>query len=70
MIRNAAAPAAAADSWERGRDGAHLTVPVSPRDIDAIRRWLSANCEADFLIVLGPQVMFQRAEDAALAALF
>ena len=56
--------------WERHADGAYITIPINPRDLNAVRVWCNENYEGDFLIVLGPRIIFQLREDAALAALF
>ncbi len=61
---------AAATDWERHADGSQVSIPISPADADAVRAWCAEHCRGDFLIVLGPGVVFQRRDDGALATLF
>ncbi len=57
-------------AWERHPDGAYISVPIDPHDLDEVRAWCAENCIGDFLIVLDRRVLFQSREDAALATLF
>ena len=57
-------------AWERHPDTSYISIPVYRRDLDEVRAWCAENCEGDFLIVLGPRVVFQLREDAALATMF
>ena len=52
--------------WERHPDGSYISIPVYGRDLDEVRAWCAENCGGDFLIVLGPRVVFQLREDATL----
>ena len=61
---------AAASGWERHPNGSHISIPVRWREIDDARAWCAAHCRGDFLVVLGPRIVFQLREDAALATLF
>lgn len=54
---------------ERHPDGSYLSIPVYRRDLNEVRAWCNENCGGDFLIVIGPRVVFQLREDAALATL-
>ena len=56
--------------WERHHDGAYISIPINARDLHEVRAWCNENCEGDFLVVLGPRVIFQLQEDAALATLW
>ncbi len=51
-------------------DGGYFAVPIDPRDLDAVRAWCCENCLGDFIPVLGRRVLFERHDDAALAALW
>ncbi len=62
--------AEAATGWERYPGGEYICVPVYARDLDDVRAWCGDNCRGDFLIALGPQVVFQLRDDAALATLW
>jgi len=57
-------------SWELGRNGKHLSIPIRPHEVDAVREWCAEHCEGDFLIVLGRRIVFERRDDAALASLW
>ena len=59
--------AGAAAGWDRKDDGTHIAVSVAGRDLDEVRAWCAENCMADYLIVLGQRVVFERRGDAALA---
>jgi hypothetical protein len=59
----------ATTDWERHEDGSPISVPISYDDAAEVRRWCAENCIGDYLISLNRCVMFQRAEDAALATL-
>ncbi len=56
--------------WERHPNGSYISIPVYHRDLDAVRAWGNENREGDFLLVLGPRVVFQLRGDAALATLY
>ncbi len=56
--------------WERHPGGEHIVIPIHARDLDDVRAWCNEHCEGDFLVVLGPRVVFQLREDAALATMF
>ena len=58
----------AAVDRDRKDDGAYLAVPIAGRHLEEVRAWLAENCRGDFLVVLGQRVLFERREDAALAA--
>ncbi len=62
--------AGSATGWERHADGTYISIPIAPADLDEARAWCNENCRGDFLIVLGPQVVFQLRDDAALATLW
>ena len=62
--------AGSATGWERHHDGAYISIPIAPVDFDEKRTWCGENCIGDFLIVLGPKIIFQLREDAALAMMF
>ena len=57
-------------TWERHPGGEYSSIPIYRRDLDAVRAWCNGNCTGDFLSVLGPRVVFQLREDAALATLW
>ena len=56
-------------AWERHPDGAYISVPIDPPDLDEVRAWCPGNCIGNYLIVPGRKIAFERSEDAALAAL-
>jgi hypothetical protein len=56
--------------WERHNDGSYISIPIRPRDLDAVREWCAENCEGDFLIDLGRRIIFQLRDDAMLATLW
>ena len=60
----------AAVDWERLDDGGYICIPIRPSDLDDVRQWCCENCQGDYLIDLGRRVIFQRREDAVLAALW
>ena len=62
--------AGTAAGWERHPDGQHISIPISLCDLDDARAWCGENCVGDFLIVLGPKIVFERGEDAALATMW
>jgi hypothetical protein len=43
---------------------------MAPADLDEVRAWCPEHCRGEFLIVLGPRVVFQLREGAALATLW
>jgi hypothetical protein len=53
-----------------GPVGGYYPVPVSPARIDEIKAWCSEHVIGDWLPVLGRRILFQRADEAALAALW
>lgn len=59
-----------ASEWERHADGQHISIPISPSDLDEVRAWCGEHCRGDFMVVLGRRVVFQSREDAALATMF
>jgi len=50
--------------WERHDDGSYTSIPIRPRDLDAVREWCAENCGGDFLIDLGRRIIFQLRDDA------
>ncbi len=62
--------AGADTAWERHLNGEHISIPIAPADLDEMRMWCGENCVGDFLIHLGPLVVFQLRQDAALATMF
>jgi hypothetical protein len=62
--------AGATGAWERHADGGYISVPISWRDLDRARAWCAENCEGDYIVDLGRRIVFERHEDAALAALW
>ena len=62
--------AEAGTAWERHPGGEYISIPIYARDLADVRAWCNENCRGDFLIVLGPGVVFQLRDDAALATLF
>lgn len=61
--------AGTATYWERHADGAYISIPIEPGDLDEVRAWCGEHCRGDFMIVLDRRVVFERREDAALATL-
>ncbi len=57
-------------AWERHSGGERISIPVHAHDLPDVRAWCNGNCEGDFLIVLGPRVVFQLREGAAFATLW
>ncbi len=57
-------------AWERYPNGAYISIPIDPRDLKEVRAWCGENCIGDFLVVLGPRVVFQLREGAAFATLW
>jgi hypothetical protein len=45
-------------------------MPISRCDLDKVRAWCVENCEGDYLIYLSRRIMFERHDDAALAAIW
>ena len=62
--------AEAVNGWERDPGGEYISVLIYSRDHDAVRAWCCGNCRGDFLVVVGPRVIFQLQEDAALTTLW
>ena len=59
-----------ATEWERHGDGQHISIPIPSGDADEVRKWCGEHCLGDYMVVLGRRVVFQLAEDAAIATLW
>ena len=53
-----------------GGDPSSLDPLAVERDADEVRAWCAEHCIGDYMVVLGREVVFQFAEDAALATLW
>jgi len=56
--------------WDRQSDGSYISIPIRYSDLDDLREWCVENCIGDYIIDLGRRVIFERHDDAALAALW